>query len=342
MPLDGPARTVAALADWLKNPANMLAMPLGSLEILASPSPSEAALPALAGCTAATTDAVVAALQSWRARATTDPDDYALFYFAGHGLQRSRNDAVMLLQDFNAGRTLLENSVSLVELTGGMGSTIGFPNAAGTQFYFADCCRSIVPALRGFETAQTAPVFSPDADVAAVRSCPIFLAANGGWETFTQPGGLTYFGKDLLDCLAGAGADKISIGGDPSDWVITAQTLSKAMSQLAAEYNRQLPAYKRSSVSILAGDDPVLCRLKAPPQVRCTIKPAPAFKEVCLRDPRQIFKGPAFAGLDQLRLQAGVYYLSGTLSAPSPSGADLPEVIEVVMPPTYVRNYQPG
>ena len=344
-PLDGPCRTVAALAEWLQTSANTLCAPLGSLEILASPSPSEAGLPALAGCSAASTPAVIEALQRWRAAATMNAGDFALFYFAGHGLQRSRNDAVMLLQDFNTGRTLLQNAISLADITGGMGSTGDFPNVAGTQLYFADCCRSIVPALAGYETAATAPVFDPEIDVAAVRSSPIFLAANGGRETFTQPGGFTYFGGDLITCLNGAGADRLPIDGGASEWVITAQTLSKAMALLAADYNRQQdPAFRRSMVAILAGDDPVLRKLDQPPLVCCTIRPSGGLTQISLRDPPQMHQ-PPFSGLDRFHLPAGVYFLGGTLSSTGPDGGavvrDIPAATEMIMPPFYVRDYHP-
>lgn len=345
--LDGPARTVAALEAWLRSHSAELSVPVKTLRVLASPSAQERAMGGtLANCQPATCNLVVEALRAWCIDASKDPEDVALFYFSGHGIQRSRTDTVMLLQDFNQSFTLLGNSISLDNIYGGMGSTRGLPALARTQWFFADCCRSAVEALRGYELAATAEVFSPEANLADDRQAPIFLAANSGRESFTLEGQCTTFGADLLTCLNGAGADQKRVNGQPPSWVVTAYSLADSMARLAgeynarigqviAEYNRANPGrpitrdYRRTPVPILVSD-PVLRTLSKPPIVPCSFRPEPATMASLLDLHFGPFASgpstyiPPFETLQGFQQQAGFYSFGATIADPSADGGKRP------------------
>jgi hypothetical protein len=285
---------------------------------------------------------VVAALREWRTAASASPTDTTFFYFAGHGIQRSATDSVMLLQDFNLGNTLLEKSITLGNIYGGMGSTRGLPQLARTQWYFADCCRSAVASLRDYELAPTTQVFNVEADLADDRQAPIFQAANSGNETYTLAGQCTTFGTDLLRCLGGVGACKGRALG-AACWLINANSLAEGMSYLTEEYNGMMsrrvekwnqenPAaqiaktFRRTPVATLVSN-PTLCRLANDPIVTCTFEPQLRQRlelvevELGRSGTRPLPKhAPPFDTLDPLVLDAGYYELGATLLDPPAPG----------------------
>jgi hypothetical protein len=344
--LDGPARTVAALFDWLTSPKTQLITPIREIRevtLLASPTAEERdQIRTLANCKAATTENVVAALKDWRKAASLNRNHTTFFYFAGHGIQRSATDSVMLLQDFNLGDTLLEKSISLGNIYGGMGSTRGLPNLARTQWYFADCCRSAVASLRDYELAATAHVFNVEADLADDRQAPIFQAANSGNETYTLAGQCTAFGSDLLRCLGGVGANRGRVQGQAC-WLVNANSLAEGMGYLTEEYNGLMlrrvekwnlenptmpisKTFRRTPVTTLVSN-PTLCQLADAPAVPCTFQPELSGRsglievELGPTGTRPLPKhNPPFATLDQLILPAGYYELGATLLDAPPPG----------------------
>jgi hypothetical protein len=99
--VSGPAESAKRFADWLINRRENLTAPLRSLRLLCSPSVDEVKR-GLVGITPATTQNVADALLGlWQD--SQHNNDITLFYFAGHGAQRSKWDAVLLMQDFLGG-----------------------------------------------------------------------------------------------------------------------------------------------------------------------------------------------------------------------------------------------
>jgi hypothetical protein len=69
--------------------------------------------PALADALPATSDNLQAAALPWRDDAATSRAGATLFYLAGHGIQRSRGDPLLLLSDFFVPGATLARMVDL-------------------------------------------------------------------------------------------------------------------------------------------------------------------------------------------------------------------------------------
>jgi hypothetical protein len=94
-------RSAVAIAEWLRNAGSRLETPLASVELLLSPSPGERRdVPGAAEAEPATRENLRRAALEWRAKCAEDPENVALFYFAGHGVERTPRDAVLLTTDF--------------------------------------------------------------------------------------------------------------------------------------------------------------------------------------------------------------------------------------------------
>src|SRR5215207_8928348 len=107
------------IASWLRSRADRLTAPLATLRLLLSPSADEERVePALRGVAdACTFDALRKSIAAWRTSAQENLHDATVFYFAGHGVQRSKGDAVLLCEDFGNGiGGILDNAFSSVNL----------------------------------------------------------------------------------------------------------------------------------------------------------------------------------------------------------------------------------
>ena len=109
--LSGPARSASDLATLLIDRQGELAWPLKTCRLALSPAQDNSEAGTVAGMSGnapklrpdscgARFDDILAALVAWREDVAREPNGAALFYFAGHGIQRSRGDAVLLPADF--------------------------------------------------------------------------------------------------------------------------------------------------------------------------------------------------------------------------------------------------
>ena len=96
--LTSTAASAFKMFEWLERTRAKLPVPLATCRVLLSPSPQEPHLNGVAD--AATTMNVLAAANEWRNDASSNRDNVTFFYFAGHGVQRTKEDAVMCLEDF--------------------------------------------------------------------------------------------------------------------------------------------------------------------------------------------------------------------------------------------------
>jgi hypothetical protein len=110
--------------QWLRgaDAAGGLAAPLASYDVMLAPSPVELPIDDLANFSDdLKTDTFTDRMWDWRERVASGPQNIAIFYFAGHGIQRGREDSVLMLQDFaQPRRPLLSRAVSFGEVFQGM------------------------------------------------------------------------------------------------------------------------------------------------------------------------------------------------------------------------------
>lgn len=204
--LSAAARSASEFAAWVLKDYRCDRAPLRSLRVLLSPSDGEEIHPdieaLLHGDFSATIGNVKAELLGFQNACDTHPDNVAIVYVAGHGVQLTGNGAIVLLHDFgdNAHLEELEGAIDMVGVHAGM----RHPNTARTQFWFVDACRQKPSIARRFETLEGALTLSKP--IGDTESSPLFLAATTGREAFARAGGVTLFNEALMWAVRGGAA----------------------------------------------------------------------------------------------------------------------------------------
>src|SRR5205085_5850611 len=155
--LSSTSLTAYKIYQWLLERQARLPLPLATVRLLLSPSNEEAAqigaeLNQL-GVTACTRQNFAAEARQWRTDASSHNENVTFFYFAGHGVQRSKNDGVLLLEDFgDPAEGTLHNAAEIINIFNGMAPPASVQQKmARTQFYFVDACRVLPSAFKNFE-----------------------------------------------------------------------------------------------------------------------------------------------------------------------------------------------
>jgi hypothetical protein len=206
--LSSTALSAYKIYRWLLGHKQNFPVPLATCYLLLTPSLAELSLEwDLLDLSNPTLDNFLAAATNWRTNASSHEDNIAFFYFAGHGIQRSKDDAVLLLQDFADGiGGTLTKAVEVKNLFNGMAPSIAKPNIARTQLYFIDSCRNFPSRFKAFEWMDVTPVFDIELSGRDDRRAPIFFAAIPGSKAYGLVGEQTLFSKALIECLNGAAA----------------------------------------------------------------------------------------------------------------------------------------
>ncbi|MCP4471631.1 MAG: hypothetical protein GY815_13275 [Gammaproteobacteria bacterium] len=201
--LSSAARSASEFAAWMLNEYQHTDAPLSSLRVLLSPSDGETIHPdiaaRLAGDCSATLSNVESELIAFRALCDLHQENVAVVYVAGHGVQLTKNGAIVLLYDCGSNQhaTLLKGAIDMA----GVHAGFNHPNTAQTQFWFVDACRQKSKIAKRFETL--AGGFTLDEPVGAADSPAMFLAATTGTQAYARIGGVTLFNEALLWALRG-------------------------------------------------------------------------------------------------------------------------------------------
>ncbi len=273
--LSASALSVDRLAQWLEEAADRLAVPLGSCRRVLSPSPTElAVMPPAGSYKAATLDNIRTEALEWRAECRSARDNVALFYFSGHGVQRTRQDAVLLAEDFgdSQGNPIFK-SVDVNNLFDGMAPTVEHPDIARTQFWFIDACRVLPSAFKNFETLLPTGIFDVGVADYDDRCAPIYFGSAPGGFAYTVRDETTIFGDALMQCLRGRAGSKLDAG----TWAVTVGSVMSALPTVLKELNWK----HRGNQAFVAGGilsdlNRRLVSLDQTPEVRVQIRLTPA------------------------------------------------------------------
>lgn len=219
--LTSPPLSAVAVAEWLvKAPHQLWTAPLASVELLVS-----------AGADAVTADPTLAniktAYRAWRTRARARPDNVALFYFCGHGLQ---SDARRLLLTSDFGVDEENPFTGAFNLEGTRAARVA--EGPDTQCFFVDSCASPAPWFAMHERPAVAGLGTPPArrtGMAAANTVTI-LASRPYGEAEAPRGQISYFTQALLAALGGGAATRRG-----TDWVVSTADLFESMSLLLAD-----------------------------------------------------------------------------------------------------------
>ncbi|WP_419813887.1 hypothetical protein [Glacieibacterium sp.] len=344
--LDCAARTAMEIYGWLTRPDTTLGHPLRTVRILASPSEAELiTAPDLAEAIPATRANLEIAAVAWRDDAAKDRDGATLFYFAGHGIQRTRGDSLLLLADFLGAGPMLARSFDLSCIYDGMAEP-DFPDIAQTQYYFVDACRTDLPDVQKLANASAPALWDVTLGGTDERIAPIFHAATAGKVAFgsTVPGEVSAFGKDLLACLGGAGAENVRGPNGRARWEVTIGTLANALPVLIRDADQPRGRRARSfGLDKWTDMDATITVLPDAPTVDCLLQLSPAGAEACISVDLTLGGGPYCftAPLDNphaFKAKAGGYLLrTSVLPDATLTFAPFEEVV-TVLPPRFTHS----
>jgi hypothetical protein len=197
--LTSPPRSALAVAHWLQDRAARLHRPLGSVDLLLSVAPGDDLQLPGGVVPGASRGAIEAAYAAWRDRCDRHEDNVALFYFCGHGLEKS--EQYLLAEDFGANRLNPWAGAVAIDCT-----RLAF-NAcrARTQCFFIDACRSITSKML-LREPQATPLEIFDHTTPESQFNLTAKAAARNEEAFGPPNGVSWFTQALLRALGGAAA----------------------------------------------------------------------------------------------------------------------------------------
>jgi hypothetical protein len=346
--LTSAALSAYRVYEWIVARQAHFPAPLGTVRLLLAPSPAE--LKVDAGLAAAASSCTLADFQGaasdWRMDAAKDGGGMTIFYFAGHGVQRSKGDSVLLLQDFGDGLGgTLGRAVSAKSLRDGMAPSPTFPTVARTQLYFIDACRLQPERFRDYEQMETATIW--DIELAGVddRRAPTYFASVPGTVAYARRGKQTLFSQALLDCLSG-GAAELREDGGVERWAVTHMSLAERL----ADYLSELATDAGAEQSIRSdgfGADAVVQYLDAAPTVRVQIEVEPVdaleFTKVAIFDdagapathaplPKPLAPYPYVTDLP-----AGIYTINAEIEPANEGYVDLRGRARPLLPPRIKR-----
>ena len=208
--LSSAARSASEFAAWMLNEYNNSNSELSSLRVLLSPSDGEEIHPDIMsklsdGDFSATINNVEQSIIQFRNACLSDPENIAIIYLAGHGVQLTKTGSILLLSDCcsNNHATTLKGSIDVMSLHAGFDR----PDIAQSQFWFVDACRQIPDIAAHFETLEGG--FGLDQTLAGIaESSPVFLAAITGNKAYAYKSGVSLFCTALLKCLRGGFANE--------------------------------------------------------------------------------------------------------------------------------------
>jgi hypothetical protein len=241
--LSSTTLTAYKIYQWILAHKDSFPVPLATCRVLLAPGAGElAAEPSLQDFPRATVNNFLQAAKDWRADAATSPDNMTLFYFAGHGIERSKGDAVLLLEEFGDGLGgALRNCVDMYNIYTAMANAEGGGPIAQRQVYFVDACRNLPRAVPNFERESlgTTPAFNVTLAGEDKRSAPIFYAAAPGTTALALPGQQTVFSMALLQCLEGDAGVFEDVDGQDR-WHVSVYSLSEALAVKIEDLNQAL------------------------------------------------------------------------------------------------------
>lgn len=140
--LTSPPCSVIAFAQHLLSSHADLRSPLGSIDLLISPTPNDSQpFPVGINVGPATLNDIQTSYGVWRKRCNRHKDNIAIFYFCGHGLEKE--EQFLLAEDFGANPN--NPWLGAFSFTS---TRLAFHGClAETQCFFIDACRNITSAM---------------------------------------------------------------------------------------------------------------------------------------------------------------------------------------------------
>jgi hypothetical protein len=310
--LTSPPFSATAFAKWLIEEFRNTQHPLGSVELLVSPS-STFVLPngVERPTEAATMSNVSNAFDRWYKRCDADEGNMALFYFCGHGVLRE--NTALLLEDFGSSdNRAFTNAINMEMTHQGMNKC-----KAKLQCCFVDSCRQEAFKLGKQLNDPATVLIDPEFGAGTIRDAPIFYASAPGTLAYGLSGQVSRFTEALITCLRGRGAQRNAAG---TGWEITSGSLGRAIAEIVLQMNRDGGEVQFSPTGGTNLMTSVLHQVDGEPEVPvkicCTPPAAIDESELTLRSNKWVYQRGPMTGPWSLNVKAAYY----TASAKFPPG----------------------
>lgn len=344
--LSSAAFTAYQIYRWFIDHQNGLPAPLATCRVLLSPSQQELAKePELTSVASpAPIEKFLVTANEWRRDASSNPDNITVFYFAGHGLELTKSEVIMLFEDFgnNIG-PILRGGVSVSNIFYGMAPLKRFENIARSQIYFIDTDRTIPEQLKHYELANTTSVFDAERLDLDDRRATIFHAATSGGPAYSVKGGQSLFSKALLKCLGGEAAVPVEQDAEGNlGWHVSIHSLADKLGPALSELTEKYGIKQFYEVAGIVRDWSIYYLDEAPQvDVSIEIEPAeaaPFTRVTIVNESGESIElpEPPVPNPYQLHLPAGFYRIGATITDSGSGYVDRSPRIHLVMPPRVV------
>ncbi|HEX6208468.1 MAG TPA: caspase family protein [Actinomycetota bacterium] len=325
--LSSPPLSARAVTDWFIAEMDNPDAPLGSVELLLSPSqaydlPDGRSVEVEAG----TIDNLRRAFDAWFARCDRHEGNVAILSFCGHGLMREV--VALLAEDFGrSAQRPFEASVDFTMTFEGMATC-----RARRQLYVVDACRQVMRSTLALQRIDATALAIGSFQREYERDAPILYASAEDDRAYARAGHPTRLTEALLRGLRGLGSEIVGGG-----WVVTSRRLLEATSDLVVRENLpDAPMQRPRLGGESAGLAVPLHRLPGPPKVPVTIECLPGeAMEVAELSLVPVRPGPSYGRGPSperwtLEVEPGDYDAAARFS-----GGDYPECRKpfVAMPP---------
>jgi hypothetical protein len=221
-----PRYTALEIVRWLMEDYHNAGKPLGSVELVLSPSePVKNSAGVPTPVETATFDHIDQAFKRWVKRCSANQDNIAFFYFCGHGL--AKDEQFILPENFKDPAELdtWRNCINFDTTRVGMRSC-----KAQTQVFFVDACRETpFGMLTEVDVEGRKLISSAVGDF--VKCSATYYATTEGKQAFGPEKEVTYFGRAVVHCFKGVAAS--NSGGK---WVVDTYSLAKSLGEVMRHY----------------------------------------------------------------------------------------------------------
>ena len=322
--LSAAATSATRVANWLRDNFDYPKVQLGSVRLLASPSPAEVPLPGGANPPPATSDEVKKAVTRWRRDARATPGNITLLFVAGHGIQTSNEGGILLLQDVgHPDSEPLDRALDVAAIRLGM---VGDPTDPETwtppvQYYFYDACRVQPRGLASYQELKAGIGSDIPRGPAPDMSWVLWGSRSRDYALADAETKTTLFSQALIECLESrAPADK---DGRTVRFGLFQMTLEEVVDELAAAAEEQQSVVPGGSGQMRT---PVLLRRSAAPIDREEAEREEERQEQERQEQRRsLEEGPRRrGGIEELPTPAGPRLVTVTTRIGQPRGMTHP------------------
>jgi len=217
----------------------------------------------------------VAAASDWRQDALGNKENILILYFAGHSLELTDMNPVLVFQDFGDGvGPALCATVCLANLIDGLAPSDWQNQVARQQFMFIDTDRIPPTGVPAESLRRPTEVFNVPrrGTFDDRRSCLLYGTAPGGTPYYVLES-VTFLNLALMNCLQGATAETLAPDSScrPTAWWITTRSLGRGVQAELDELKRIHEVEQRVAWRI-QGENAVLVQLEGPPETTLSMR----------------------------------------------------------------------